>query len=83
VITLTLKTYYCACGLERCDGDGSDCGSFVNERGTPMESAEYLEYRGTLIERHPTGWLSAFVMGHGFLKADSLAGIMELIDTHQ
>jgi hypothetical protein len=36
-------------------------------------------YRGVEIERTRTGWWVAFIPGHGFLKADDLPGIRELI----
>jgi len=37
-------------------------------------------YRKTLIEKNPNnGMYSAFILGHGFLKADTLEGIKELI----
>jgi hypothetical protein len=39
-------------------------------------------YRGVGITLYPTGWYSAFLPGYGFLKADTLAGIRELIREH-
>jgi hypothetical protein len=39
-------------------------------------------YKGHLIERHPTGWYSVFILGVGTLKADTLEGIKEMIRDH-
>ena len=36
-------------------------------------------YRGHFIEKTLTGWFTCFIVGHGTLKADSLAGIKEVI----
>ena len=44
-----------------------------------MRAGESKVYRGVTITRYATGWYSALVPGHGYLKADTLAGIKELI----
>lgn len=44
-----------------------------------MTATKTWTYRDTTIERHPTGWYSAFVAGRGYLKADTLKGIKEEI----
>lgn len=36
-------------------------------------------YRGHCIEKTLTGWYTCFIVGSGTLKADSLAGIKELV----
>jgi len=39
-----------------------------------------MTYKNTTIEKiFPSGLYSAFIEGHGFLKADTLAGIKQLI----
>lgn len=34
------------------------------------------------IEKTLTGWFTCFIVEHGTLKADSLAGIKELVKKH-
>ncbi len=38
-----------------------------------------VSYRGVEIERSPGGWYVAFIPDHGYLKADTAAGVRELI----
>ncbi|CAB4144344.1 hypothetical protein UFOVP453_32 [uncultured Caudovirales phage] len=36
-------------------------------------------YKGETIELYPNGIYSAFIVGHGYLKADTLRGLKSLI----
>lgn len=38
-------------------------------------------HRGVEIERSPGGWYVAFIPDHGYLKADTLVGIREMISS--
>lgn len=40
-------------------------------------------YRGHLIEKTLTGWYTCFIVGSGTLKADTLAGIKQLITDYE